>query len=288
MATAELDPRVMEISIAVGSNIHRFSGELAIRAQGVLFATYLQNFAEVTIFNMTRQTQDFILTVTSPYTANQDPKSVTIRAGRKSYGMTEIYTGNILVSQATQPPDIGVTITLISATPYSNTAYSTSQPGLASLETITKQLAAQANAVHVYEVENYPQISNYNFSGTVTQQIAHVNQFGNLDVFLVQGTTNVLFVKGATVPLRNTLRVVSEDTGMVGIPIFTELGIKVTFLIDAKTKVGGRIRINSKRYPVFNGDYGIFKLGFDLASRDTPYYYIAEASRVPTVTGATA
>ncbi len=66
---------------------------------------------------------------------------------------------------------------------------------------------------------------------------------------------------------------------MIGIPEFTEQGIKVKMLLDNQTKLGGGLRITSSIYPAVNGDYVIYKLGFDIATRDTPFYYIAEAAR---------
>lgn len=99
---------------------------------------------------------------------------------------------------------------------------------------------------------------------------------GGINVFI---DDNTLVVKDAYVPLTNTLRILSAETGMIGIPEFTEQGIKVKFLLDNRTTLGGSLRIDSKQYPAANGDYVIYKLGFQIATRDTPFYYIAEAAR---------
>lgn len=50
-------------------------------------------------------------------------------------------------------------------------------------------------------------------------------------------------------------------------------------LFDNQTVLGGGINITSKLNPAANGAYTVFKLGFELASRDTPFYYIAEGTR---------
>ena len=88
-------------------------------------------------------------------------------------------------------------------------------------------------------------------------------------------------VKDALIPISGTTRILSAETGMIGIPEFTERGIKVKFLIDNQTKLGSAIDIRSQQYPAANGIYVIYKLGFQIASRDTPFYYIAEAARMP-------
>lgn len=275
----DLDPRLVEVLVEVGANVHRFTGELAIRAQGMLFANPLNDICDVTIYNLDRQTQDYLLNATSPYSAIHEPKSVTVSAGRKSYGVSQIYRGSIVVSSATQPPDIGVTFSCMSGVSFNNVIYNVNAAGTSTLVEAVKRLADRLNARSQIELTNPPSISNYTFNGTASGELAYLNSFGNITAFLVEGETNILYVKGSRVPLANTLRVVSEDTGMIGVPEWTELGIKVTFLIDKKTQIGGAIRIVSHRYPAFNGDYYIFKLGFSLASRDTPFYYIAEAAR---------
>lgn len=275
----ELDPRLLEIVIEIGSVTYRFNQDFNIRAKGTLFANQLLNTCDVTIYNVDRATQDFLLNATSPYTSNHEAKFLTVKAGRKSYGLTLIYKGFILVSNVTQPPDIGITFKCLSGVNFSNTVYSVNYPGVTNALAIWKQLAGRMGANLHNQASTVPQVSNYSFTGTATQEIGYWNTFGNFTMFFTQGDTNILVVKDVFAYLTGTLRVVSEATGMIGIPEWTELGVKVTFLIDAKTTVGGYIGLDSKRYPSFSGTYGIYKLNFDLASRETPFYYIAEAAR---------
>lgn len=279
MNTNELDPRLLEITIEIGANRYVFNQELNIRAQGTLFANQLLDTCDVAIYNLDRATQDYLLTATSPYTTNHDAKFLTVRAGRKSYGLTLIYKGFILVSGASQPPDIGITFKCLSGINFSNTVYSVNFPGLTNALEIWEKIASRSNSNLRNQVTNVPMVSNYSHTGTVIQEIAYWNTFGNLTMFYTEGDTNILTVKGVFAYLTGILRTVSEITGMIGIPEWTELGVKVTFFIDAKTAVGTYIQIDSKRYPTFNGRYGIYKLNFNLASRDTPFYYIAEAAR---------
>lgn len=287
----ELDPRLLEIVIAIGAKQYRFSGTLYIRAQGMLFANLLLDTCEVTIQNLSRDTQDFLLNVTSPYTANHDDKSLTVLAGRESYGTTLIFKGTILVANASQPPDIGITFTCLSGASFQGTVYAVNSPGISTYLENLQKLADRFGATTRIEFPNLPNIANYHFHGSAIQELAYINSFGkgsiinsygNVTSFLVEKDTNVLVVKGTVVPLIGSLRVLSENTGMIGIPEWTELGIKVTFLIDNKTEIGGGLQIISQRYPAFNGLYAIYKLGFNLANWETPFYYIAEAARAIT------
>ena len=66
---------------------------------------------------------------------------------------------------------------------------------------------------------------------------------------------------------------------MIGIPEATERGVKVKILYDLETDLGGQIDLTSELNPALDGSYTIYKIDFDLASRDTPWYFDIEASR---------
>src|SRR5579871_365254 len=90
----QLDERIVELSIEVNGQINTYQ-TLAITANGTKFANALQNECQITITNLDKQTQDYILSETSPYNLNRTPKQVTLSAGRQSYGISQIYVGNI-------------------------------------------------------------------------------------------------------------------------------------------------------------------------------------------------
>jgi len=126
-----------------------------------------------------------------------------------------------------------------------------------------------------FEAED-KRIANYNFSGGALKQVDKLGETGRVDAYVDDST---LVVKRAGAPLSNQIRVLNIDTGLIGIPEITERGIKVKFLLDNVTVLGGALRVKSVIYPAVNGDYTIYKLGFDIATRDTPFYWIAEAQR---------
>ena len=68
------------------------------------------------------------------------------------------------------------------------------------------------------------------------------------------------------------------STGLVGMPKFVDLGVRCTVLLRSEIRLGQRIRLTSEAYPATDGEYVIYRLSFDLANRDGPFYYILEAS----------
>lgn len=54
----------------------------------------------------------------------------------------------------------------------------------------------------------------------------------------------------------NTLYI-SEKTGMIGVPHPTSIGVDITMLLNTKVNIGDKIRLETKRMPIINGDYYI-------------------------------
>jgi hypothetical protein len=272
----ELDPRIVRVSLEVSGKIKTYSSPFYIQATGTKFANSLQNEANIIIANLDRETQDYILTETTPYNRNNTIKSITLEAGRESYGTSVIYTGNIIYSNLSQPPDVGITLKCLTGNFLKTQVIGVNQSGQATTQQIAATVANLYGLVLRFEATN-KNIANYNFSGSGINQIALLNSMGGINAFQDDG---VLVVKDAGVPLKNTLKIVSAKTGMIGIPEFTEQGIKVKFLLDNRVMIGGLIRIESNIYPAANGEYIIYKLSFEICTRDTPFYYIAEAQRI--------
>lgn len=271
----ELDPRIVILGIEIDGIIKKYEG-LAITATGTKFGNENQNECEIKIANLSGETRNQILTETSPLNKNRTPKTVTIDAGRQSYGTTRVYTGNIVTSSVTQPPDIYVVLKCLTADFQKGNIISTSQPGVASLSTISKKVADENGLSLIFEATD-KQITSYNFTGPSIKQVRRLNEMGNYNAYVDDGT---LVVKDLGKSLANRVKLINVDTGMIEIPEITEEGIKVKYLLDNTTTLGGTLSVKSKIYPAANGDYTIYKLSFDLASRDVPFYWIAEATRL--------
>lgn len=271
-----IDPRIVKISFEINGGIKVYQN-LAISAIGMKYTNGLQNEAEITISNLDKATQDYLLTETSPFNVNRTPKNVLIEAGRQSYGTSRIYIGNILTSNVTQPPDIGVVLKCLTGNFEKGNIYARNSPGSVTLNQVSAQLAQDLHVGLEFQASD-KNLGNYAYAGSAMKQINQLNAVGGINVYL---NDNTLIVKDARVPFdtKAPINVLTADSGMIGIPEFTEYGIKVKYLLDNKTILGSVLRIISRVYPAVNGDYVIYKLGFEITNRDTPFYWIAEAAR---------
>lgn len=273
--TNALDPRIVKVSIEVNNQIKTYEG-LFITATGTKYANPNQNEAEITIYNLDRTTQDYILTETSPYNFNRTPKIIRLEAGRVSYGTALIYSGNIVSSKPSQPPDIGVTMKCLTGNFYKGLMVSNGMAGAVPLSVIAGRVAQSINSTLIFQTTDKT-IANYAYTGSALGQIEHLGSAGGINAFVDNAS---LILKTIGLPLNNTTRIINADTGMIGIPELTERGIKCKFLLDNRTTLGGGMTITSKIYPACNGTYVIYKLGFEVSNRDTPFYYIAEGLRL--------
>ena len=274
MAATELDPRLLRIGIEISGQLKLYEG-LAMTASGTKYANANQNECEIKITNLDKATRDYLLTETSPFNKNKKRKTLTVEAGRKSTGYALVFAGDITNAVGAQPPDITLTLKAATGDHAKGDIIATSQPGVTPLRNIAARVAQDLGLSLVFEAKP-KQISNYSFTGSKIKQIEQLGAMGRVNAYVDDKT---LVVKDFNAPLAKRTRELNLDTGMIGIPEFTEQGIKVKMLFDNQTVLGGGINITSKLNPAANGAYTVFKLGFELASRDTPFYYIAECTR---------
>jgi hypothetical protein len=268
-----IDPRIVKLGIEVDGNMKVYDG-LNIVASGIKFANANQNECSVKISNIVKETRNEILTRASPFrNKTAQRQRLFLYAGRESYGEFLLYSGDIISAIPTQPPDIDLTLKSLTANKEKSSIVSTSIAGSSSLEGICKTISSILQYPLVFQATD-KMINNFSFSGSSLGLVYKLNQVGGVNAFI---DDHKLMVKDALNYLTGKMRVLSKDTGMVGLPEMTEQGVKVRYLLDNTSVIGGGLKIESDINPAATGDWVIYKLGFDIASRDTPFYYIAEA-----------
>lgn len=272
--TDELDPRIVRVSLEIDGKFQVYEG-LDIRARGQKTANPLQNTCEVDISNLTAQTRNYLLTETSPYNLNRSPKRMIVEAGRVSYGLTRLFYGEITSSSPSQPPDIGLNLKSQTGQHAKSKVVARSGTALQSHKGLAARVAQDLGVSLDYQAEDR-QIANYSFNGSAYKQVDALGSAGGVDAFVDDET---LIIKPRGTSRRGQVRILNLDSGMIGIPEVTEKGIKVRMLLDNTTVIGGALQITSKLNPAANGTYVIYGLDFEVASRDTPFYFIASCSR---------
>ena len=268
------DPRILRIGIEVNGQLKTYD-DLAVTVSGCKFANPLQNECEVKITNLDKATRDYLLTETSPFNKNRTRKTLRVEAGRVSTGTALVYEGDIITAVGSQPPDITLSIKCATGDFQKGNIVAKSAGSKTSLRNLSKGVAKDLGLTLVYEAKD-KQIANYSFTGGALKQVGRLGDAGMVNAYVDDGK---LVVKDFNIPLLGQTRELNIDTGMIGIPEFTEHGVKVKMLYDNQTTLGSGLNITSIMNPAINGLYSVYKLSFELASRDNPWYYIAEAVR---------
>jgi hypothetical protein len=273
-----LDPRLLRVGIEVNGKLNVYDG-LAITAQGYKSGSPVQNECNITIANLDKPTRDFLLTEGSPYNKirTQKRSKIIVEAGRESFGYFVLYKGDIVSVGLTQPPDITVNIRALTGNFFKGSIVSNTSKPNTPLSTIAQQVADDMGLSLQFNVAVDKLVSNWNYTGAAEKQIQKLYYLGNYDAYI---DDDKLVVNDRSKTIKNSIRRLSKETGLLGIPEFSDNGVKVKFFIDNYTRVGSLLRLDSDIYPAVNGDYKIVKLAFDAANRDTPFYYIADATRI--------
>ena len=273
-----LDPRLLRIGIEVNGKLNVYDG-LAITAQGYKSGSPIQNECNISIANLDKPTRDFLLTEGNPYNKirTQKRSKIIVEAGRESFGYFVLYRGDIVSVGLSQPPDITVHIRALTANFYKGAIVSNTNKPNTPLSEICQQVADDMQLSLQFNVAIDKMIANWNYTGAAEKQIQKLYYLGDYDAYIED---DKLVVNDRSKVLPGSIRKLSKATGLLGIPEFIDNGVRVKFFVDNYTRVGTLLKLDSEVYPAANGNYKIVKLGFDVANRDNPFYFVADAIRI--------
>jgi hypothetical protein len=275
------DGRLMRLTIQLPSGPQSFDQEFAIQASGRKYAGGIQGEAEVRVFNLTREIQNYILTQASPLLTPGRPLTpinVALDVGRESTGLFRLYEGFCFQGGMTQPPDIGITFRALTNNLLTGVIAGSNAAQRATLEQLARNVA-DANGLELsfQSSQGGKLVGNWSVSGSAQQQIDNLALAGDVDAF-VDGSTLVVLDHAKSRDGSNVL--IDAEGGMVGIPQVTENGVVVRVMINPAIKVGCGVTIDSKLNPAANGTYKVVQLNFEAASRDTPFWYTLGCSNL--------
>ena len=269
-----IDSRIINVGIEIDGVLKKYDG-LKIKASGTKRSNPTQNDCTITITNLKEETRDFLLSSVDKRNKKKAPR-VTLEVGRKSIGSYVIFIGDIIGAESTPPPNIDVTIKCKTNNQNNAKIIVKSSELDLKLKDIAQE-CAQNNGLDLTFQAKDKTVAGYSFNGTASQQIVYLQRIGGVSCFVDDG---VLLVTDKGAALSDRVKVLNIASGLVGIPTKTPKGAQIVFLIDAETKVGGVIRLQSKADKTINGDYRVNELKFDIDTHGDSFFYTAEAVRI--------
>ena len=269
-----IDQRLVRVGIEIDGTLHRYEG-LRVKASGAKYTDPTQNDCNITVTGLKASTRDFILGACDPFKPNPKAPRVTLEVGRKTLGYFTLFVGDVTEAEITTPPDIDLILKCKTNNLNNANIVSTSSGSRTTLKQLAEQCAANNDLGLTFQAMN-KNINNYQFIGSAAEQIRSLQRVGNVDCFVDDGQ---LIVKDSGAALKDRVRILGMNSGMVGIPKATDKGVQVQYLVDAESQLGGTLRLDSKFNKTLSGDYTITELKFDIDTHGDAFFYTATGIR---------
>lgn len=271
-----IDLRRIRIGIEVDGGINWYEDQnMNVTASGTKYANPLQNDCTVVISGLSTATRDYILTETSPFNSNRTPKRLIVEAGRVSSGVFRLFVGDIISAEPGSPPDVNLTIKAKTQNAQAGNVLAVEGAASQKLSAIADRVAREIGVALDF-VATDKNIANFSYTGAALKMIELLQQAGRVRAFI---DDEVLIVKDYGKSHLGRIKILNQESGMVGIPKPTESGLDVQYIIDGESLLGGMIRIDSRMFKAVNGDYIIDELKFEVSSRGDAFFYTAKCSR---------
>lgn len=283
--TSQFDDRIVKVIFTVGNETETIDTSLGdpskpamVVANGTKFADITQNECTLQVGGLSRQLRNMLATNLTPADYTQARKSFQIWAGRVSTGMFLRYEGDVITAVPTQPPNIIMAIRSKTMQFFKQDIVAQSYAvANVPMSKIASDVATSMGLQLQFEATDRT-IANYAYTGSKAQQVDKLGSLGGMDAYV---DDNTLVCKNKGVSLANSSFVLSAESGMIGQVELTEWGVRVKCFLSPGVDLGGTLVLDTKQNPSLNGSYTIYKTGFQIATNDTPFYDIIEATRYP-------
>ena len=226
--------------------------------------------ATVSIANLAKSDIEYLTTVTSPYVKTQTKKMINIYAGYSQTGGGRIFTGDIYDGLASDLPDTWLNIKAKSLY-YEKRAPITYGTSSTTMKETAESISQQLNLSFDWQATHNQNLANFQFTGSKAELIKRYNSLGDVVMFEDNGIIRVLD-KAAKRTNQKPVKLISAQSGMIGVPEPDETGVKVKCLLDPSLNCGDWVQIKSLKLPIINGYYQVYELSFDFATREQPFY----------------
>lgn len=242
---------------------------LAFRAKVSRKRGAILSEANISIANLKRSDIEYLTTYMSPYINPSVRKSINVYAGYDTTGYGRIFTGDIYKALPSDVPDTWLNIEAKSLF-YQNRVPVSYCVSNVTMQEAGKSVANQLGFEFDWQADSQKRIDVFNFRGSKAQLIEKYNSFGDVIAFEDNGK---LRVQNKTSKRKSgQIKLISKETGMIGIPEPDQFGVKVKCLLDPSLACGDWIKVKSERLKSVNGEYQIYTLDFDITSREQAYY----------------
>lgn len=239
------------------------SGQTSKRVEGVnikfniqKFQGQLQGKARISICNLAAEDVEYLTTYMSPWIEIQKQKKIQLFAGYENK-MGLIFSGDIVRAIPTVPPDVWIQCEALGGYYNNLIVDSFTLKGPLAIGDVCKIIAEKLGVSFIsnasQEVFN-KKIDGFCHSGGLNNAIKKINELG-ICVAWADNETLYIADKEPKKPENGTVRLISEESGMIGMPEPGPVGVDMAILLDPSIKLGEPVELKSSRIPSANGIY---------------------------------
>ena len=232
--------------------------------------------AKISIANLSREDVEYLTTYTSPYVDQSKKKRINLFAGYESTGVGQIFSGDIYSALPEGMPDTWLNIE--AKTEYYNqqNIITYTQPRV-DTKTLATNIANQLGVGLVWRSKSKKYIDSFNYTGSKAQLLNRLNQVDNFYAYIDNNTLYVVDKdeqppETSSTKQDGTIKLVNQNSGLIGIPQPDEYGVKIKILLDPAVSLGDWFKLESERLPIVNGFYQVYEMTYDFATREPQYY----------------
>ena len=273
------DDRLVQFTVEVEGQTFTWNEAFYMHAVGTKYTDGMLGECALRIDNIAKSTRDFLVKKCVPWQpqpAQRIYANIQLEVGRKSYGTFLLFSGQAMAANPSQPPDIGLTFSSLANQYYLGNIGAVNMGALTQVSKVAQEVASLNRLSLVFKGTDF-NIGNFSFTGPVAKLVDKLNELGGVWAFIDNGYLVVLSSGPSTPtipPARNESPIlISSETGMVGVPEVDTYGVNVRMLINNEIRIGDMVQIKSTMNPAANGVFIVFQLRYEIASRDTPFYW---------------
>lgn len=265
--------RVCFVEVETNDNgkkqLKRLDG-LAIKGQASRKMGSTEAEANVSIANLAQSDIEYLTTFMSPYVKPQTKKLIRIFAGYSLTGWGKIFEGDIVEALPSDLPDTWLNIKAKSLY-YARRAPISYGIANSDMQKCGQSIAQELNLSFDWQASTNKNLGIFNFNGSKAELIKEYNRLGDVVMYEDNGVLRVID-KNSKRSNQKPVKLISIDSGMVGIPEPDKLGVRVKCLLDASVSCGDWVQVKSLKLPTINGYYQVYELAFDFATREQQFY----------------
>lgn len=227
--------------------------------------------AQISIANLPQEDIEYLTTFVSPYMRPKTKKLIRVFAGYEKTGWGQIFSGDIEEAIPQDMPDTWLNIKAKSLYYANRTPLSFGVNNISSKE-LAQSISKELGLNFEWQATSQKNFDSFYHTGSQAGLISQYNKLDDVTMYEDNGVLRVVDKINKKPTSDKGVKLISKDTGMIGLPEPDQYGVKLKCLLDASLNLSKWIKLQSVKLPTLNGFYQVYDLDFDFANREQNFY----------------